>query len=301
MIVALARNGVPIRPFRFGFNTKKVCPGAEWTARVRRLESIGYSVLQIADHYSVSMPTRFAPGETPDSSEHTFAPFVGLAYAAAVTTTLRLAPHVASNDFRNPGVLAKDIASIDMLSGGRVELGIGAGYLEPDYLNLGLTIEPPGVRISRLKESISVLKDLFEHGSHETNGGFYAVRAVNGPLSVQRPWPPLLIGGRGPRMLTMAAHEADIVGILPQPEDQLSAAIDLVVSESESRQSVPEINVVMMPGEESSTTTLSGSVDSMADHLRRLRDRLGISYIGFTDVTSTPEQWAALVEGLAGT
>ena len=301
MTAAVAANGVPLRPFRFGFNTKTACPGSEWAVRARQLESIGYSVLQIADHYSVSMPTRFAPGEMPDSSYHTFAPIAGLAYAAAVTTTLRLAPHVAANDFRNPGVLAKDIASIDVLSGGRVELGIGAGYLEADYENLGMSFDPPGVRIGRLTESLSVLNDLFEHGLHEPKGPCYAVRAVNGPLSYQRPRPPLLIGGRGPRMLTLAAQRADTVGILPQAAEQLGTAIDLVVRESARRGFVPEINVVMMPGETCSATTLGGNVHAMADHLRRQRDELGVSYIGFTDVTSEPEHWADLVEILAGT
>ena len=299
--MAVAASGVPIRPFRFGFNDKAARLGNEWTARVRRLEAIGYSVLQIADHYSVSMPTRFAPGETPDPSFHTFAPTVGLAYAAAVTTTLRLAPHVAANDFRNPGVLAKDIASIDVLSGGRVELGIGAGYLEPDYENLGISFDPPGVRIGRLADALSVIKDLFEHGEHDPMGPYYAVRAVNGPLSHQRPRPPILVGGKGPRMLALAAREADTVGILPQPAERLAAAVDLVVRESAFRPMPPEINVVMMPGDACSATTLGGSVATMADHLRRQRDELGISYVGFTDVTSAPEDWADLVERLAGT
>jgi alkanesulfonate monooxygenase SsuD/methylene tetrahydromethanopterin reductase-like flavin-dependent oxidoreductase (luciferase family) len=136
---------------------------------------------------------------------------------------------------------------------------------------------------------------------HEPTGPQYAVRAVNGPLSHQRPRPPILIGGKGPRMLTLAAREADIVGILPQPAEQLAAAVRLVVRESERRASAPEINVVMMPGASCTATTLGGSVDVMADHLLRQRDELGISYIGFTDVTSSPEDWAELVERLADT
>ena len=102
-------------------------------------------------------------------------------------------------------------------------------------------------------------------------------------------------------MLAFAAREADVVGILPGPAEQLAAAVELVVRESEHRGSVPEINVVMMPGDSCTATTLGGSVDAMADHLRRQRDRLGISYVGFTDVTSAPEHWAKLVERLAGT
>jgi hypothetical protein len=102
-------------------------------------------------------------------------------------------------------------------------------------------------------------------------------------------------------MLTLAAHEADTVGILPQPYEQLSAAIDIVVRASEAPEAVPEINVVMMPGDACTATTLGGSVDAQVDHLRRLRDELGISYIGFTDVTSSPDHWTDVVTRLSGT
>jgi alkanesulfonate monooxygenase SsuD/methylene tetrahydromethanopterin reductase-like flavin-dependent oxidoreductase (luciferase family) len=297
---ATADNGAPIRPFRFGINVKTARPGAEWATVARRLESWGYDVLQMADHYSVSAPQRFPPGEIPGEEHHTLAPLVGLAYAAAVTTTLRLGPHVIANDFRNPGVLAKDIASVDVLSGGRVELGIGAGYLQPDYDNLGIPLDPPGDRVARLAESLTILTDLFEHGVHEPAGTWYSVHDVNGPRARQRPHPPILIGGSGPRMMALAAARADIVGVMARGPLDVAQCVDIVVRGGEQRGFVPEMNVVMMRGKRCTEYALGGSVGEMATFLERQRDALGISYVSFTDVDSTPEHWAPLVERLAG-
>jgi probable F420-dependent oxidoreductase len=137
-----------------------------------------------------------------------------LASAAAVTTDLRIGPLVLGNDYKHPVVLAREAATLDLLSDGRLELGIGAGWMTVDYEKAGMTLDRPSVRIARLAESIAILKGLFADGPFTFHGEHYRVTDLDGhPKPVQRPHPPFIVGGGGPKVLALAAREAQIVGV----------------------------------------------------------------------------------------
>lgn len=189
-----------MRPFRFLADPGEVTDGPSLVAAARRAESIGYATMVYADH--VVIPFGFVPL---------------LATVAAVTNRLRVAPFVANNDLRHPALLAQDLATLDVLSGGRVDVAIGAGWNRPEYDALGLPFDPVGVRVSRLAEAVAVLKGCFGDGPFSMAGAHYTVTAHDGlPKPVQKPHPPLFIGGGGRRLLTLAAREADIVGLAPR-------------------------------------------------------------------------------------
>jgi probable F420-dependent oxidoreductase len=145
-----------------------------------------------------------------------WASMVALAALAPVTTTLRLGGLVIDNDFRNPVVFAREVAALDVISGGRVELGLGAGWLDRDYLGTGIAFDRGRVRVARLAEAITLMKRLFTEEQVDHDGTFYrTVKAECRPRTVQKPHPPFLIAGGGPEILTLAAKEADIVAIVP--------------------------------------------------------------------------------------
>lgn len=190
-------------PFRFGVINEQMKEPAAWFDHVRRIEALGYATLLLRDHF------------VPDFFGDQYAPLPALMAAAGVTTTLRLGTMVIDNDYRHPVLLAKEAATLDLLSGGRFELGIGAGWLRTEYEQAGLPFDRAGVRIDRLEEAIKVLKGLWSEQPCTARGQHYQVTAVNGaPKPQQRPHPPLLIGGGKERMLNLAGREADIVGIL---------------------------------------------------------------------------------------
>jgi probable F420-dependent oxidoreductase len=185
------------KPFRFAFSTRGSSSAAEWRALARRVEALGYSTLLVPDHVS-----------------HPLAPITLQAVAAEATTTLRVGCHVFGNDFRHPIVLAKEAATLDVLSGGRVELGIGTGWQRNDYDKMGISLDPPGVRIDRLAESLQVLKGCFADGPFTVAGTHYTVENLDLlPKPAQRSRIPILVGGGGRRLLSLAAREADIVAI----------------------------------------------------------------------------------------
>jgi probable F420-dependent oxidoreductase len=186
-----------MKPFRFGVNVRTAASAADWIALARKLEDLGYSTLNLPDHLT----------ELP-------APFPALASAATATTRLRVATLVLNNDFRHPVLLAREAATLDVLSGGRLQLGLGAGYMKAEYDQAGLRFDRGGVRVERLAESVAIVKRLFEGETVTFAGRHYRVTAHKiYPLPAQRPRPPILIGGNGPRLLTLAATEADIVGL----------------------------------------------------------------------------------------
>jgi probable F420-dependent oxidoreductase len=186
------------RPFRFGVVAIKGAPSREqWISKVHTIERLGYATLLVADHFS-----------------HVFSPLVALQAAADTTEKLRVGSFVFDNDFRHPAVLAKEVATLDVLTAGRFDLGIGGGWNKVEYDQIGLPFETPGVRLSRLEESISILKRLFSDEPVTFHGNYYTIRGLNGlPKPVQRPHPPLFIGGGGRRLLTLAAREAQIIGL----------------------------------------------------------------------------------------
>jgi probable F420-dependent oxidoreductase len=187
------------RPFRFGVQCKTATSRSEWQELARKIEDLGYSTMTIPDHFDDQL-----------------APTVALMAAASVTERLRVGALVWCNDYRHPVVFAKDAATLDLLSDGRLELGIGAGWMVSDYEEAGMVYDRPGVRIERMVESVHVLKGLFGDEPFSFDGDHYTITNLNGtPKPVQRPHPPILIGGGGPRFLRLAGQLADIVGINP--------------------------------------------------------------------------------------
>ena len=187
-------------PFRFGVTAPTPSAGTDWVERVRRVEQLGYSILVVPDHFR----------------DH-LAPVPALTAAALATTRLRVGSLVFSNDFRHPAVLAKDAATIDVLSGGRFELGLGGGWLREEYDQTGIPFHEPGTRIERLEEAVTIIKRLLAGERVTFAGRHYAIADLEGrPTPVQRPHPPIAIGGGGRRTLTLAAREATIVGLVPR-------------------------------------------------------------------------------------
>jgi probable F420-dependent oxidoreductase len=186
------------RPFRFGIQLSSAPPGQDWAALAREAEDLGYSTLFMPDHFGDQL-----------------APVPALAAAAEATSTLRIGPLVLDNDYKHPVVTAKEMATLDVLSGGRLELGLGAGWMASDYEQSGIPMDPAGVRVDRLEEAVAIVKGLMAPGPFSYEGKHYRVTDLDGlPKPVQSP-PPLLIGGGGPRVLALAGREADIVGLNP--------------------------------------------------------------------------------------
>jgi probable F420-dependent oxidoreductase len=184
------------RPFRFGAQASKADDGAAWADLARRLEDDGFDTMSMPDHLGPQL-----------------APLSALGYASAGTTTLRFTMSVLDNDFRHPAILAKELATLDLLSGGRVEVGLGAGWMHQDYTSTGIGFDPAAVRIDRLAEAVSVVRGLLSPGPFSFTGRHYRIDELEGyPQPVQQPV-PLMVGGGGRRVLTLATEVADIVGV----------------------------------------------------------------------------------------
>jgi len=185
------------RPFRFGVQASTAATGTEWMDLARACEANGYDCLTMPDHFTDQL-----------------APVPALMAAAGATTRLRIGALVWDNDYKHPVVLAKELATMDLLSDGRLEIGLGAGWMISDYEQAGMTYDTAGVRIDRFVEGLSIIKQSLAGEPFSFSGGHYEITGYSGsPLPVQRPCPPILIGGGGKRVLGIAAREADIVGI----------------------------------------------------------------------------------------
>ena len=308
-----------MKPFRFGVQSTGPADADGWTALARRAESLGYATLTCADHF-----------------DGQFAPIPALVAAAEATTTLRLGTMVLANDFRHPVVTAKEIATIDVLSGGRVELGIGAGWMTTDYEQAGLRMDRPGVRIERLAEAIDVIRPLLAGQTVDHAGEHYHLSALTGsPAAVQEPV-PLVVGGGGRRILTLAGRVADIVGInvdlragvideragpsgTPEATDEKIAwvrdaagdrfdEIELqvrihVAAQTDDPAGMAEVMAPALGIEPAdalaSPHALVGSVPAMIETLQARRERWGISYLGLG--VDAMEAMAPVVGALAGT
>jgi probable F420-dependent oxidoreductase len=310
------------RKFRFGVMCSHAASAADFREKVRKAEALGYSTLFVPDHFI----------------DHPLAPMPAMATAAAVTDTLRVGSLVLANDYKHPVVLAREAATLDLLSAGRLELGLGAGWMTADYEKSGLELDRPGVRIDRLAESITILKGLMAEGPFSFQGKHYAVTDLDGqPKPVQRPHPPFIIGGGGPKILTVAAREAAIVGLNANLRGGVAISDDAARSMTgtatddrvarlraaagdrfddlelqsfvgftnftDDRWSLAE----MMAGafgvspEEALETpvVLAGTLEEMIDDLQARRERWGMSYVVVgVDVM---EQFAPAVKRLAGT
>ena len=187
----------PIRPFRFGVQASTAPTAREWADFAKRVEDTGFDVLTMPDHFTQQL-----------------APVPALMAAMDATTTLRTGALVFDNDYKHPVVLAKELATMDVLSEGRTEIGLGAGWMISDYEQAGIAYDSPKVRIDRFIEGIRVIKGAMGDGPFSFSGEHYTITNYDGfPKPIQKPCPPLLIGGGGKRVLTFAAKEADIIGI----------------------------------------------------------------------------------------
>ena len=186
-----------MKPFRFAVQLSKSSSPEGWRDLARAAEDLGYSTLFIPDHF-----------------DDQYGPLVALTVAAEATTRLRVGSLVFGNDYRHPIVLAKEIATLALMSHDRVEFGLGAGWMSSDYRSSGITEDRPGVRVSRMEEALAIYKSLWSEGRATFAGEHFQITdAVSTPALAQRP--PIIIGGGSPRVLGIAAREADIVGVNP--------------------------------------------------------------------------------------
>jgi probable F420-dependent oxidoreductase len=306
------------RPFRFAVTARFAGSGAKWRDVARRAEDLGYDVLLVTDHMGPQL-----------------APMPALMAAADSTTRLRVGSFVFANDYRNPVMLAKEVATIDVLSGGRVEVGIGAGWKTGDYRELGIRYDAPAVRVSRLEESVGLLKRLLSEDHVDHTGEHYTVRGAQiVPRPLQRPHPPLMIGGGGPRVLRLAAHQADIVTFAPQVNASGRPRLDAITEKALTERVMRfravageraeriELNVFVFDaavtdrarslmaavsgylrraanGLVRSPFVLYGSRASLRELLTERRERLGISYISVPG--NAMREFAPIVAELRGT
>ena len=186
-----------MKPFRFGVNLWRATSRAEWGESARKVEALGYDILTVPDHLTDRM-----------------APMPALISAAEATKHLRVGTNVLNNDLRHPVLVAREAATVDLLSDGRFQLGLGAGSIRSEYEEAGLGFDRGGTRVERLAEAVTVIKRLLSGEQVTFGGGHYRVSGHKiAPLPVQKPHPPILIGGNGRRLLALAAREADIVGL----------------------------------------------------------------------------------------
>ena len=186
------------RKFRFGVMASHAVSAESYREKARKAEDLGYSTWFVPDHFV----------------DHPVAPMPAMAMVAEATSRLRIGPLVLGNDYKHPVVLAREAATLDLLSDGRLELGIGAGWMTADYEKAGIPLDKPSVRIARLAESIAILKGLMGDKPFTFQGEHYSITDLDGlPKPVQQPHPPIIVGGGARKVLSLGAQEADIVGI----------------------------------------------------------------------------------------
>ena len=307
------------RAFRFGVQEHRAPSATAWKEKARQVESLGYDSLYLPDHFGDQM-----------------GPVAALMAAADATTRLRVGSLVFDNDYRHPVVLAKEAATLDLLSEGRFDLGLGAGWMASDYEQAGLPFDSPGTRISRMEEALKIIKGLFTGQPFTFAGDHYQVKDMEGfPRPVQKPHPPILLGGGGRRMLRLAAREADIVNVnfdlregrvnrelvrtgLAEATDEkigwirdaaggrldrieLSVTIFLA-NITEDRESIGATMAAGFGGEPKDILAmphfLIGTVDEVIDDLQHRRERYGISYVIIPGEAA--ESFAPVVARLAG-
>ncbi len=186
------------QPFRFSVVISNAPSRTAFVKLARRAEELGYSTLL--------MPDRTVTG---------LAPLTALAIAAEATTSLRVGSYVFCNDYRHPALLAKEVATLDFLSGGRFELGLGAGVGPFDYRQLGIPFDKGNERVDRFEAALSVIKQFLTEESVDFSGKHYIITGMKGlPRPIQKPHPPITIGCSGKRMLSLAAREADSISVI---------------------------------------------------------------------------------------
>lgn len=320
------------RPFRFSVQAFEATSAKQWTELARQAEDLGYSTLFTTDHY-------FGPGEISATSGHRpvdVAPLSAMMSAAAVTERLRVGCRVSCVDYHNPVVLAKELATIDLLSEGRLEAGLGAGWVAAEYDGIGIPMDRAGVRIERLAEVVSLLKAHWSGDDINIDGKYVHAHGFAGrPIPVQKPHPPIFIGGGSPRILRLAGRLADIVSLnFNNATGRLGAASVTSATLSATREKLDwvragagdrfddiELEVAAYfvaiaddPAEAVQAMAarfgvtpleltehphaLLGSVDEVCDRLQQRREELGISYVNVAQRSMT--SFAPVVARLAG-
>jgi probable F420-dependent oxidoreductase len=309
------------RPFRSGVMHGNTLSREVFQEDVQQAEALGYSSFSTGDHVF-----------------HGLASLSALAFAAAITSTIRVGALTFANDLRNPVMLAREVATLDVLSDGRFEFGIGSGYSAGDYTWTGIPLDPPRTRIDRLVEAVGLFKRVFTEDNVDLDSTFYSVKGVSiAPKPVQQPWPPFLIGGGGKRVLQFAAREADIIGIGLKSTSDGSFDWDDISSDAHTRkvQWVREasgdhwgtrdlnilINVCQLDGDPevyarkvldafnapdtvtveyllASPYVLVGSEDAIIEKLHRLRETSSVNYV--TVRSEFLEAFAPIVARLSG-
>ncbi len=290
------------RPFRFGLTPGFAHPAnarEEWVNKARRAEELGYSTFFAPDHFPIPV-----------------SPLLALMAVADATQTLRVGTYVLDNDFRHPALLAKEAATLNLLSNGRFEMGIGAGWMRSEYEQTGIPFDAPGVRIRRLEEGVQVIKALWTEESVTFSGAHYTITNLQGtPRSVQRPHPPILIGGGGKRLLSVAGRVADIISFIPRlgeagladiadtteaalqeklawvreaagerfPQLELNLQISVAAVTSDrisAAQAIAKAQGIQVDPELILSTpyVLVGTVEQIIERLYTLRERYGINY-----------------------
>lgn len=309
-----------MRPLRFGVAVDGAKTREGWIELARSVEDQGYGSLLVPDHFVTE-----------------FAVIPALQAAADATTSLRVGSLVFDNDFRHPVLLAREVATLDLLAGGRVEFGIGAGWHQQEYAQTGIAFERAGMRIGRLEESLQIIKQFFTQETVNFAGNYYKVSELKAlPRPVQRPYPPLLMGGGGKKLLTLAAREADIIGlhfrirdtggvdIAEHREETLARKVGWVREAAGERFASIELNLLLSKVEitqnwrqateryirdwelegvspeqvVASPYVLIGSLEQLVERVQELRERFGISY--FIARSDDVEAFAPIVARLAG-
>jgi len=310
---------VSIRPFRFGLSVGGTSGRDDFVATVKSAEASGFDVITSADHIGRRLAV------------------LPMLAVAAEISSLRISPMVMANDYRHPVLLAKDAATIDVLSDGRFELGIGTGWIEEQYNAAGIRYDPPRTRVDRFEEAIAVIKGCWSGQPFSFNGEHYQLDQVTCPRPIQRPHPPLLIAGAGRRMLRLAGQKADTVGIAPLTKgmagfdefgtavatsgDRIDAQLEWISETAGERFDEIELSVMAhhvevtadvdeavarlaaethttQPQVRGSPHLLIGPVEGLVETLLDHRERYGISYIVF--LGDDLEAIRPVVEQLAG-
>lgn len=306
--------------FRFALQGSGAASPAAWRDLARKCEDMGYSTLYVPDHL-----------------DDQWAPMVACTLAAEATTSLRVGTLVLDNDFRHPVLAAREAATLDVVTGGRFEFGIGAGWLREDYEQSGIPMDRPSVRIARLAESLEIMRSLWRTGTATFSGEHYRVTGAKGlPTPVTPGGPPLVIGGGGRRILTLAGQYADTVSVVPSlaagyigPEvaaeaildryhervrwareaagdraDELelqcwTATVQVVPNADEIFESLAPIFDLTPDQLRAAPLALIGSAPEIAETLRKRREELGFSYIVVHEAEM--DALAPVIAELAGT
>jgi probable F420-dependent oxidoreductase len=320
------------RPFRFALQAFEAPTAASWTETARRAEALGYSTLFTTDHH-------FGPGEIVNSSGHRpvdVAPISAMMMAAAVTTTLRVGCRVFCVDYHHPVVLAKELATVDFLSGGRLEAAIGAGWVQAEYDGLGIPMDRPGVRIARLAETVDLMRSHWAGEQMNIDGQYVHASGFAGTPKPVQARVPIMIGGGSPKVLGLAGRLADIVSLnFDNSAGKLGANSVASATDAKTQEKIQWIRdgagdrfdeleleigayFVSVTNDPLSAAdaigsrfgvdgasilshphALIGSVDAICDILCERRERSGISYI--TVAQRNAEDLAPVIARLAGT